>query len=81
MIYAYFFIKRVVRWSENSVRFEKSYGNWLPDGPNSGRFYLTVLIMACMYVLVSWSLIGPMPWASRIEFFRKEKSFLTENLD
>ena len=30
-----FFIKCVVRWPENSVRFEKSYGNWLPDGPNS----------------------------------------------
>ena len=25
----------MVRWSENSVRFDKSYGNWLPDGPNS----------------------------------------------
>ena len=23
----YFFIKCVIRWSENSVRFEKSYGN------------------------------------------------------
>ena len=32
----------VVRWSENSVRFEKKYGNWLPDGPNSVRY--------CMYV-------------------------------
>ena len=31
VIYVYFFIKCVVRWSENSVRFEKSYGNWLPD--------------------------------------------------
>ena len=40
MIYVYFFIKCVVRWSENSVRFEKSYGNWLPNGPNSVRFYL-----------------------------------------
>ena len=28
--------------SENSVRFEKSYGNWFPDGSNSVRFYLTV---------------------------------------
>ena len=35
MIYVYFFIKCVVRWSENSVKFEKAYGNWLPDGPNS----------------------------------------------
>ena len=24
-----------VRWTENSVRFEKSYENGLPDGPNS----------------------------------------------
>ena len=32
MIYVYFFIKCVVRLSENSVRFDKSYGNWLPDG-------------------------------------------------
>ena len=42
VIYVYFFIKCVVTWSENSVRFEKSSGNWLPDGPNSVRFYLTV---------------------------------------
>ena len=35
MIYVYYFIKCVVRWSENSERFEKSYGNWPPDGPNS----------------------------------------------
>ena len=34
LIYIYFFIK-CVRCSENSVRFENSYGNWLPDGPNS----------------------------------------------
>ena len=27
----------------------KSYGNWLPDGPNSVRFYLTVWAMACMF--------------------------------
>ena len=32
----------VVRWSENSVRFDNSYGNWLSDGPNSVRFYLSV---------------------------------------
>ena len=25
-----------------------SYGNWLPDGPNSVRFYLTVWDMACL---------------------------------
>ena len=25
------------------------YGNWLPDGPNSVRFYLTVWDMACMH--------------------------------
>ena len=29
MVYVYFFTKCVVRWSENSVRFEKCYGNWL----------------------------------------------------
>ena len=22
----------LIKWSENSVRFVKSYGNWLPDG-------------------------------------------------
>ena len=34
--YLYLFLhKCVVRWSENSLRYEKSYGNWLPDGPNS----------------------------------------------
>ena len=43
--------QNVVRWSENSVRFKKSYGNWLPDGPNSVRFYLTVCDMACMYTI------------------------------
>ena len=43
MIYDYFFIKCVVRYSENSVRFEKSYGNWLPDGTNSVRFSLTCM--------------------------------------
>ena len=48
MIYVYFFITYVVRWSENLVGFEKSYGYWLPDGPNSVRFYLTVRDMACM---------------------------------
>ena len=42
MIYVYLFIKCVVRRSENSVRFEKSCGNWLPDGPNSVRLYLIV---------------------------------------
>ena len=26
----------------------ESYGNWLPDGPNSVRFYLAVWDMACM---------------------------------
>ena len=41
MIYVYFFIKCVVRWSQNPVRLS-SYGNWLPDGPNSVRFYFTV---------------------------------------
>ena len=30
-MYVYFFIKCVVRWSENSMRFEKSYGKWLSD--------------------------------------------------
>ena len=48
MIYVYFFIKCVVKLSENSVRFEKSYGNCFLDGPNSVRFYLTVGDMACM---------------------------------
>ena len=33
-----YFIKCVARWSENSVRFVKSFGNWLPDGPYSVRF-------------------------------------------
>ena len=48
MIYVYFFIKCIVRWSENG-RFEKSYVNWLLGGPNSVRFDLTVQdIMTCM---------------------------------
>ena len=32
------------------MRFEISYGNGLPDGPNSVRFCLTVWDMACMPV-------------------------------
>ena len=28
----------------------KSYGNWLPDVPNSVKFYLTVWDMACMQI-------------------------------
>ena len=43
MIYVYFFIKCVIIWSENSVRCKKSYGNWLPDGPNSVRSYLSLI--------------------------------------
>ena len=44
MIYVYFFTKFNVKWFENSVRFEKSYcfGKWLPDGPNSVRFYFSM---------------------------------------
>ena len=49
LMYVYFFIKYFVRWAKNSVRFENSYGNWLPDGPNSVRFDLTVWDMACMF--------------------------------
>ena len=33
MIYVYFFIKSVVKWSVNSVRFEFIMG--IEDGPNS----------------------------------------------
>ena len=51
MIYVYFFIKCVVKWPENSVRFEKSYRNWLADGPNSVRVYLTVSVRYGMYAL------------------------------
>ena len=36
-MYVYFFLKCVKVWSENSVGFENSYGNWLPDGLNSVR--------------------------------------------
>ena len=42
-------MKCVVKWPENSVRFEKSYGNWLGDGPNSVRVYLTVSVRYGMY--------------------------------
>ena len=49
-MYVYFIIKSVVRWSENSVRFEKP-GNWIPDGPNSVRLYLTV-----RYGMYGWCL-------------------------
>ena len=42
MIYEFFFIKCVFRWSENSVRFE-NHRNQLSEGPNSVRFGLTVV--------------------------------------
>ena len=42
-----FFIKSLRNLSRNSVRTENSSGNWLSDGQNSVRFYLTVLDMAC----------------------------------
>ena len=72
MIYVYFFIKCVVRWSENSVRFEKSYGNWLSDGPNSVRFSLTVWDMACM---VQFRYHAAKLWNSLPEYTRKVTSF------
>ena len=48
-----------------SVRFEKSYGNWLPAGPNSMRFYLSVWDVACMFVScldlsLSWLTVNAM---------------------
>ena len=47
-MYVYSVIKCVVRWSESSMRFEKSNGNWLPDGPNSVRLYLKVRYGMCV---------------------------------
>ena len=41
MIYVYFFIKSVVKWSEN-CEIRIFYGKSLVDGPNSVRFYLSV---------------------------------------
>ena len=56
MIYVYFFIKCIVRWSENSVRFEKSCVNWLPDGLISVRFYLSDSYGMSVHVdFVLWS--------------------------
>ena len=48
----------VVRWFENYVRFEKSYGNWLPDGQNSVRFNSQCkiwrnLILSCEIISVA----------------------------
>ena len=37
-----FLHKMCCKIAENSVRFEKSYGNGLLDEPNSVRFYLVV---------------------------------------
>ena len=48
MVSVYFFIKSPINLSRNSMRFENSSGNWLSDGLNSVRFYLTVGDMACM---------------------------------
>ena len=42
MISVYFFKKPLLNLSRNSVRFENSSGNWLSDGLDSVRFYLTV---------------------------------------
>ena len=38
MIYVYFFIKPVVKWAENSVRFEFFMGIAFQMGQNSVRF-------------------------------------------
>ena len=53
VIYVYFFIKSVIKWSENS-EIRIFYGNCLPDGPHSVRFYLTVWDTACMLML-AWA--------------------------
>ena len=68
VIYVHYFIKAVVKWSEKSVIWI-FYGNCLPDGPYSVRFYLSVWGMACMY-------------QSKIRFFHKKRSNLLEkNID
>ena len=67
----YFFIKCGVRWFENSVRFGKSYGNWLPDGPNSVRFYLTSVrfyLTSVRFYLTVWDI------ACMVRSQRKENS-------
>ena len=46
--YVYFVKKCLLRSSQNSVRFEKSSGNRLPERQNSVRFYLIMWGMACM---------------------------------
>ena len=53
MIYVYFFIQSLTKLSRNSVRFENSSGNWLSDGLNPVRFYLTVRDMTCMQLLMN----------------------------
>ena len=58
MIYVYVFKKCDVRWPENSVRFEKFDGNWLPDGSNSVRLKSHSVRYGCMKLLsrkgISW---------------------------
>ena len=34
--------KELIKWYENSVRFENLMGNWVQKGQNSVRFCLTV---------------------------------------
>ena len=52
MIYDYFYIKCVFRWSENSVRYENFMGIDFQKGRNSEilSHSVTVLGMACVWV-------------------------------
>ena len=42
--------KKLIKWYENSVRFENLMGKGVQKGQNSVRFCLTVRGMACMFV-------------------------------
>ena len=52
LIYVYFFIKSVVKWSKNSVRFELFIGIAFQIGQILWDIFLTVWDMAFMYVHV-----------------------------
>ena len=49
--YVYFFIKICCKMVWKFCEIWNFYGNFLPEGPNSVRFYLTVWDMACMLMV------------------------------
>ena len=86
MIYVYFFIKCVVRWSENSVRFENLMGidfqkaQILLDLSHSERYgvYLILVFYGGYHIIFNTSVINNCFITQQFESF-KVKSFVFDN--